>query len=429
VFALPLGSTMWQNVAGGYSRLVGISPLFPNAGTWRGNVSTPTTGLTLHPISSVTVTLVATGLGATINVTPLIPVGGTDYSPGATSVNPAAGPVTISWTWNANPNTSVAWTPSDIYGFNTGSNTVGFTTGTAVSFVDVVVNQITLTVQYQAGFSNYFTQTDQFDIVKNLVDDAQSTVKFGAGYDLGIHTKFNTNGVDDVKSGVLLDRLEAYRPWLAKNLGDAIRELAGLQNGFDYQMQYVLNPLTNRVDKTLKLYYPTKGRETGFIFEYDRSPGLTNVIERGFGDAVNFAWAGDGWGATPSGGNEAARLRAPFIDQTQRGQYPPYDAAPSWSTVSEQTTLNQLTEAMFLRTKLPNRVPVIRVDPDAYPQWGDYDLGDIVCVTIDDGYGSTPPTGQRNRITGWQVTSAPVYDLVLADPLPDLGQILPPAVP
>lgn len=428
---LPQGvASKWTLVNDGYNHLVGVVPTVGQAGTYRshfnlappgtldgdGNLvqtAVPSTGLTLHPIQSVTLTIVATGLGAIINVTPHIRIGSTNYTPGPTPVVPAYGATTLKFTWTTNPATSLPWTPTDIYAFYNGNATAGFITGTAVSFVDVVVNQMTLTVSYGSGFSDFFTQTDQFDIFKSLVTDAQSEAKFGPGYDLGIDV------VWDAASGILRDRLEAYRPWLAKNLGEALRQLGALQNGFDYEMQYALNGVTNRIDKQIKLYYPSKGRETNFVFEYDRSPGLTNVIQRGFGDPVNFAWVGDGWGS----GQEAARLRSSYEDATKRGVYPPYDSAPSWTTVTEQTTLNELTAATFAHMNTPTRVPVIRVDPDAYPQWGDYALGDVIRFRCTDGIGSTDPDGQRNRITGWKVTSDPVYDLVLADPLPDLGEL------
>lgn len=246
--------------------------------------------------------------------------------------------------------------------------------------------------------------TDQFSIFKHLVDDAQDEVTFGDGYDLGIDV------IWDALSGVLRDRSDDYRPWKAKKLGEALQQLAAVEDGFDYAFEYTLNATTDRIDKAIKLFFPTKGRDTQFLFEYERGKE-TNIISYGFADPVTFAWVGDGWGE----GTDALRIKSPYVDETLRGVYPPYDAAPSWSDVSEQSTLDEHTEETFGRTNRPRRVPVVRVDPNAYPQWGDYTSGDTANFRIIDSYGSTGITPQRNRTTGRKVTWDGLYDLVLAD--------------
>lgn len=253
---------------------------------------------------------------------------------------------------------------------------------------------------------------DQFTIFKKLIDDAQDEATFGDGYDLGIDV------VWDALSGVTRDRSDDYRPWKSKNLGEALRQLAAVEDGFDFAMQYTINATTDRIDKTIKLHYPRKGRDTSYLFEYDRpresKPAPTNIVARGFADPIDFAWVGDGWGS----GNDETRLKSAYIDTTLRNVYPPYDAAPSWSSVSVSATLAEHTAAYFARTSRPKRIPVIRVDPDLYPQWGDYTLGDTVQVRINDGYGSTPGVvPERFRITGTKVASEGTHDLVLADPL------------
>lgn len=245
-------------------------------------------------------------------------------------------------------------------------------------------------------------QVDQFEIFARLVADAQDVVTFGAGYALGITVTW------EALSGVLRDRSDDYRPWKAKNLGEALRQLGGLIGGFDFSMQYQLNVATNRIDKAIRLRYPRRGRTTNFVFEYRRGE-RTNVLQRGFADPVGFAWAGDGWGS----GNDDTRLRSSYVDAALRGIYPPYDAAPSWD-VSVQATLDEHTVAAFDRSRRPRRVPVVNVDPDSYPKWGDYELGDVVGLRIDDGYGSTDPvTPEPHRITSTRVASDGTYQLVL----------------
>ncbi len=248
-----------------------------------------------------------------------------------------------------------------------------------------------------------FSDTEQFEIVETLVRDLQ---ELDPDFELGIDVTW------DAPSGVLRDREEAYRLFQAKNLGDAIRQLAAVRDGFDFAMTYTINPATNRIDKALKLYYPRKGRETGYTFEYERD-AETNVVAHGFADPVDFAWLGNGWGE----GSDATKLRSEYLDDTLVGIYPPFSTSPSFSSVSEQATLDANTEGFFERRRRPRRIPVTRVDATRYPRWGTYTLGDIMRVEIADGIAST---SGRFRLTGWKVDAdSPTVDLTWADPLGD----------
>lgn len=247
---------------------------------------------------------------------------------------------------------------------------------------------------------------DQFLIFQQLVDDAQDEVINGDGYDLGITVTW------DSLSGVTRSRTQDYRTFQAKNLGEMLRNLAALEDGFDFSMAYSVNTTTDRIDKSIELHYPRKGRDTGFMFTFDRNGAGGNVIARGFADQVQFAWVGDGWGS----GADETRLKSTYIDSTLRNVYPPFDAAPSWTSVTEQSTLDDNTTQWFRSRNRPRLTPVLRVDPDRYPKWSDWQIGDTVEVNIDDGYGSTDGA-QQNRITGWTISdSGEVYDIVVADP-------------
>lgn len=443
-----------------------------------------------------------------------------------------------------------------------------------------------------------FTQIEQFEIVETLIGDAQDEVVFGDGYDLGITVGW------DAPSGVLRDRLEEYRPWKTKNLGDALRQLAAVEDGFDMAMRYTF--AGNTLAKDLRLHYPMKGRDTGFVFEYgtggfrqvrtaksylvldgaagyasapwsgdvttelevglrfapvdstpasmtsmvhqwgggggsrafrlvlltsgalrlqlsdgsttpsvdssvsaalptaecrawatwrasdgrvqffkeiggvveqvgsdrtialssiaDRTqdievgrprntavslaanvyeawvrgvdgqvvfhadfdrqaPGTTSFTERSGKTvtitnaeivedastvtvttvrdttpapglrsnvvayrypriATGMAWVGDGWGD----GTDETRLRSSYVDETKRGVYPPLDAAPTFSGVTEPATLAENTAGAFARTNHPRRLPVLTVNPELDPQWGTYELGDTVRALIGDRY-------------------------------------------
>ena len=273
-----------------------------------------------------------------------------------------------------------------------------------------------------------FTATDQFEIFQTLVEDAQdeaySTALGGPGADsdLGITVTW------DALSGVLRDRTEDYRDYQAKNLGEALRQLAGLSDGFDYGMQYAVNLSTQRIDKTIKLWHPRRGRDTGYLFEFDRgvstvlSPGVyeetyeetygdeartiprqgrSNITRWGVArDASKMAWRARGWGD----GIQSARLRSEAITEARRGVYPPLDASFSFSGVTEQSTLDEHTAADLSRVDQPNRLPQVEVNPALFPKWGDWEMGDTVRLRIDDGYGSVGLDAPLEvRIVGWSV--------------------------
>lgn len=216
---------------------------------------------------------------------------------------------------------------------------------------------------------------DQFEIVETLVDDAQDVGEFGAGYDLGISVAW------DALSGVTRERLEDYRPWRMKNLGEALRQLAACLDGFDMAMAYELD--SDRITKTLRLFHPTKGRDAGHLLEYEH--GKTRNVA-GYSwprSARAMAWAGTAWG---DGADEARLSSARYSDETKRGTYPPLTAAPTFSGVTEQATLDDHAGGYFSRTSNPRRVPVLTLDPTAPPLWSDFTIGDTLRVRIDDRY-------------------------------------------
>lgn len=265
-----------------------------------------------------------------------------------------------------------------------------------------------------------FTATEQFSIFQTLIDDAQDEAVLGADHDLGIEV------VWDAASGVLRDRTDDYRDHKAANLGEALRRLAGVGEGFDYGMQYAVNLTTNRIDKTIKLWHPHRGRTTGFVFEFDGSTARrdtdsypdtypdtyvgsssnpasgTNITRWGVTeDASKMAWKARGWGD----GYDADRLVSEQITEARRGVFPPLDAAfTEFSSVSVQGTLDENTAAALSRTDHPTLEISIEIDPGKFPRWGDWEIGDTVGLRIDDGYGSVGVDSPvQTRIIGYTV--------------------------
>ena len=253
--------------------------------------------------------------------------------------------------------------------------------------------------------SRSFTQIEQFDIFKTLIDDAQDetgTSTVGHAHegqvDLGISVTWDT------PSGVLRDRIDQYADHQAKNLGDALRELAAVEDGFDYSMRYTLDAET--IGKEIRLHYPGRGRDMRgdashrFEFEFDTSPtSKTNVIDRGVvNDATEQAWRIRGWGE----GMDATRLRSQSVGHDAGAGYLPVDQAPSWSTVAQQSTLNAHVSRQLSLYQSPARIPSVTVDPNMEPRWGSYGLGDVVPLDIRD-ISPLSSYGGPARIVGWSV--------------------------
>lgn len=261
-----------------------------------------------------------------------------------------------------------------------------------------------------------FTQVEQFTIFATLVADAQddtnTTVLGDPGegqVDLGITV------VWDAASGVLRDRVDQYADHQSKNLGDALRELAGVEDGFDYSMDYTLG--TESVGKAIRLHYPARGRDLSedmshrFEFEFDTSPtSKTNVIDRAVvADASGQAWRIRGWGE----GTDESRPRSQRVDAARGAGYLPTDLAPAWSTVSEQSTLDAHTDAELARTARPLRIPRVTVHPDLDPRWGSYGIGDVVPVDIRDVSPLSSYEGTA-KVLGWSIdldADLPTLDL------------------
>jgi len=250
-----------------------------------------------------------------------------------------------------------------------------------------------------------FIATEQFDIFATLIADAQDeTDSATVGHPHEGQTDLGISVTWDTPSGITRDRVDEYADHQAKNLGDALRELASVENGFDYSMEYTLG--VDTIGKAIRLHYPTRGRDMRgdashrFEFEFDTSPtSKTNVIDRGVvHDAADLAWRVRGWGE----GIDADKPRAQNVDSAAGAGYLPADASPSWSTVRYVTTLRgHVAEHLNLFGR-PRRVPSITVDPKADPQWGSYGLGDIVPVDVQDISPLSSYTGPA-RIVGWTV--------------------------
>ncbi len=211
-----------------------------------------------------------------------------------------------------------------------------------------------------------YAATDQFAIARGIIDHLQSQ----AGANIGIVTGSAT-------SGVTRDR--RYYGYERKNVGDAVAELAAVENGFDWSIDVAWS--AGVPVKTLNLSYPRRGRiagSTGVVFATQKNILDYEFVEDGTRSArtVDALGAGDGADMRISTAADTALLDA---------GYPLTRETISHKDVTVQATLDaHATAAMRARATTPTFLS-LTVDPnDIDAGLGTWIVGDDVLVQITD---------------------------------------------
>lgn len=211
-----------------------------------------------------------------------------------------------------------------------------------------------------------YTAVDQHTIFRNLVTHLQSQ----AGANIGIT-------VGSGLSGVTRDR--TYAGYERKNIGDALAELADVDNGFDWAVDVVWS--AGVPAKNLTLSYPRRGRiagSTGIVFESGK-----NIIDYTFTEdgtrsarAVDVLGSGDGRDMKISTAVDTALLDA---------GYPLTAEVLSHKDVSVQSTVGaHATAAMRARSKTPTFLELTVTPDDIDAGLGTWITGDDALVRITD---------------------------------------------
>lgn len=235
-----------------------------------------------------------------------------------------------------------------------------------------------------------YTATDQFTIARALVTAMQDQ----SGGDVGIEVGSGTCGVT---------RDRTYYAYQRKNMGDALAELASVNNGFDWAIDIAWDGETPA--KNLALSYPRRGRiagTTGLIFESGKNLRGYTFTEDGTRSArvVDALGAGDGNDMLIS-----TKARTDLID----AGYPLTAETIAYKDVTVQTTLDgHATAGVNARAATPTFLTVT-IDPDDVDGGlGHFVDGDDVLVRItDDNFPATsngPGYSAYHRIISHTVT-------------------------
>lgn len=254
-----------------------------------------------------------------------------------------------------------------------------------------------------------FTATDQLSIVSSILSTAHATAN-----PLGLNVSLNpsTSGITRTTSFLGRDR---------KPVGEAIEQLAEMDDGFDFNTRAVWDTTTSPPvpDVTLDVWYPQAGSVTSIVWEH----GHDVLLEPVEVDASKLATTVDAIGGDAGAGT---------IIQTatdSSGTFPYLEGTVSITDETNTTTLSAAASGELARLQSPPRTTTAQIlDSNRWPL-GSWNLGDQVWIScrdtgVDvDGYW---------RVTAWDCDVNPngidTITVTLAEGLPLGRPILPPAL-
>lgn len=218
------------------------------------------------------------------------------------------------------------------------------------------------------GFLSYFRRrfiastltysaTYQENIAKGLIDHAQTV----AGGDIGVQTA-------SVSSGKQRDR--TYLASERKNIGEAIEQLANVDDGFDFA--FTTSWSGGSIVTNFETTYPDNGRSTNYVFEMGSNVLFMEVTK----DGTTMSTVSEAIGAGI--GDDA--LIATKTKPTLHATYPRLEVVQSFSDVRIFTTLQDHAQQRLNRGSRPMEIIRLQVYPDTYPGVGVFSVGDLVKV-------------------------------------------------
>lgn len=247
-----------------------------------------------------------------------------------------------------------------------------------------------------------FSQVEQFDIVRDLIDHANGIEATGFTVD----TPFGA-------SGILRDR--SYEADKAKSIGVAIEQLADVEDGFDWAVDIEGSALAGDLTYVLRLVHPYRARETGYNFTLpaaqmgpsratlvdglatitDETTGAVLVVESqpvvsaGSGNVISAEYTETAQDRvsrfTAIGpGEGAAQLVAHATDTELVGVLPLIERGGSWLDVTRVPTLQGHANRELTLNRRASRIPKVTVNPNREPQLSAYRIGDVVRVRLDE---------------------------------------------
>lgn len=211
---------------------------------------------------------------------------------------------------------------------------------------------------------------DQFLIANTLIADAQIFASdVGAGY---------PNTLLDFSASSGVNRERSYHWYEHQNVLQALTELAHVQNGFDFALEFGGSQAAGLTHR-LRLSYPHRGTVKPVVFDAAKNVSALSWNQ----DATGIA---NVWYATGAGEADA-QLQSPTANPGAWSNYPYYVGKSSYSDVSEQGTLDSHASQDLSTASQPAETISVQVLPDDIDATlGTFSTGDTVRVMAHDGF-------------------------------------------
>jgi hypothetical protein len=219
-----------------------------------------------------------------------------------------------------------------------------------------------------------FTQVDQLEIAKTLVEDAQDAA-YG---DIGI--VYNTSG--QTSSGILVDRVYYY--YELKTVFNAVQDLSRQSEGFDFDIFVSYDPTTGVPVKAFNTYYPKIG-ET-----YNVNNPAALVFTFPAGNVIEYEYPEDGSivantvYALGAGSNEGKLISTAQQTELFTAGWPLLESQANYSDVTDVSVLDSLAAGQVLATAYPPITVKLTIPPYVDPVFGTYQVGDECRLVITD---------------------------------------------
>lgn len=243
-----------------------------------------------------------------------------------------------------------------------------------------------------------YTGVDQFTIFRNL---HTALINQSTSSNIGIN-------LESTLSGVMRDR--TYEAYSGKTFGQLMRELAAVDNGFDFAVG--VEYISGVAQRWLRTWYPRRGRtvEASGLRFTDGGNSSTASIDL---DATNMATTivASGAAVTTTFGDvvwsDTLRTTASRTDLVAAG-FPGYLLTRSWDDITTLGTLDQSATAEVTRlSNFDRETYTIDVNPDSpgHP-YGSWELGDDALLILADPVFGTITAQRRVVAHNWQVADS-----------------------
>lgn len=232
-------------------------------------------------------------------------------------------------------------------------------------FVGASSDSANLRVQCEGWFSRLMRRVVQDDV--SWQNTEQLDIAWGLiAYTQGKESLGLVRDPAEVPSGIT--RTRKFRSWNALNIGQVLRDMTSMKNGFDFE----ISP-----NKEWRAYYPRKQADDGFVFELGKN--IKNITADK--DATDVVTDLTGMGS----GNGRDRCVYPHINVAAVSEYGLLQDSIDLSHIRYYSNLVDATKEEYRLRKKARFQPVIVArlgDPDL----GDFGVGDLIRVKAQRGY-------------------------------------------